>query len=208
MDANEPFLPPRQHSDYNAVQPAPKQAKRTLLLWLLLIVMFLGIYWLFNDPKPHRRAAPPRDASCAPCEKSNPLYPWLPSLGFGFLIFFFLRRQFRGGTKFNERLEPGLLALADGSFAQAAELLRAVEAQYTKNTSYAAAAALSLADAQIHQGALAQAIQTLARAERGAGLMYGSDVRIQAAIDLTRAYALRGETEVAERWAADVRKRL
>jgi hypothetical protein len=200
-----PFLPPIEPTD-NPVptQNKKKQARKTLVLWVLLIIMFIAIYQFFSPPPhQHQHHSPP-----PPSPGWSPFWSFMPALFTAGVFIFWLRWTFRGGTKLNQALEPGNLALADGDPARAVEIFRVVEKRYEKQATYAAAVRLSLAMALLDAGDSQGAIDTLVRAEKGAGLLYGSDVRVSAAVHLAHLYGLTGELDAAEKWIADTRRRL
>ncbi|HEY2748065.1 MAG TPA: hypothetical protein VGL86_25755 [Polyangia bacterium] len=204
MDANAPYLPAAEPSD-NA--PATKKsARKTLALWILLIIMFVAIYQFLSPPAPHHHvhhAPPPPDDAW-----HGALVSFLPALAVIGLFIWFLRRQFRGGTKLNARLEPGHLALADGDLGRAADVFAAVAREYRKQTTYAAVAKLSLSTALMRAGELPKAIEAAIEVERAPGLLFGSEVRTSAAVQLGLIYTLRGQLDAATRWCDDARKRL
>jgi len=207
MDANAPYLPPSEPSD-NPVQQK-KKARKTIFLWLLLIVMFVAIYQLFSAPPsshPHRVALP----TCAPPETSwwSSLVGFVPVVALAGLFIWFLRRQLSGGNKLNLKLEPGLFAIADGDLGRAVDVFAAVAHEYRKATGYAGVAKLSLATAYMYQGQLHKAIETTVEVERSPGLMFGSELRAIAASSLATLHALRGDVDAATRWCDDARKRL
>ncbi|HEX6836507.1 MAG TPA: hypothetical protein VF334_08030 [Polyangia bacterium] len=203
MDENAPYLPPAEPTDNPA---AKKSGRKTLLVWLLLVMMFVAIYQLMSVPTPHHvahAAPPPRDDTW-----SSLAFGVLPALGVVVLFIMFLRMQLRGGGKLNAALEPGNLALADGDLGRAADVFAAVAHQYRKQTTYAAVAKLSLSTALMRQGELARATDAAVEVERAPGLLFGGDVRTMAAIHLGMLYALRGELDAAGRWCDDARRRL
>ncbi len=206
MDANAPYLPAAEPSD-NPPQKT-KSARKTIVLWILLIVMFVAIYqFLSPAPTPHHvhHAPPPSPPDSA---WHSALVSFLPALTLAALFIWFLRRQFRGGAKLNAKLEPGLLALADGDLGRAADVFAAVAREYRKQTSYAAVAKLSLATALMRQSELQKAIEATIEVERAPGLFFGSELRASAAVQLGLLYALRGQLDAATRWCDDARKRL
>lgn len=203
MDANAPYLPSVDAKDN---PPANKnRARKTIVLWLALVVMFIAIYQLFSVPP-----AAPHHAVSAPCATTREFVFWPAALAVGFvgLVLFALMRQFRGGARLNAKLEPGLIALADGDLGLAVQVFTAVAHEYRKQSLYSAAAKLSLATALMRQGELGPATEIAIAVERAPGLLFGSEARLMAAIDLAMIYALRGQTDVARRWCEDGRKRL
>ena len=205
MDANAPYLPPAVPTDNPGAKT--KSARKTLLLWLVLLCMFVALYQLFSTPTPPHHVA--RDA---PPPGNDPfgtmLLAFLPAVGFVVLLVTLFRWQLRGGNRLNARLEPGNLALADGDLGRAADVFAAVAQQYRKQATYAAVAKLSLSTALMRQGELAKATDAAIEVERAPGLLFGGDVRTMAAIHLGMLYALRGELDAAERWCDDARRRL
>jgi hypothetical protein len=203
MEANAPYLPPPAPSD----NPTPKKkgSAKTLLLWVFLVLMFVSIYQLLSGPTHHAGPPPPEPPSSPWTSAMSGLVPAIVLAG---LVLFWLRRQFRGGAKLNGRLEPGHLALADGDLGRAAEVYSAVAHDYRKQTSYTAVAKLSLVTTLMRQGELERAIAVAVEVERAPGLLFGSELRLNAAIDLALLHALAGRLEVAERWSDDARRRL
>lgn len=204
MDANAPYLPPLEPTD-NA--PTGKSSRKTLLMWLLLIILFVTVYQLLSVPAPSHHvahAAPPRSGD----PWSSFMYGFLPALVLVGLFIAFLRIQLRGGGKLNAELEPGHLALADGDLGRAVEIFAAVANHHRKQTTYAAVARLSLSTALMRQGELAKATDAAIEVERAPGLLFGGDVRTMAAIHLGMLYALRGQLDAATRWCDDARRRL
>jgi len=203
MDPNAPYLPPVEPTD-NPPAAKKRSARKTIVLWIVLIVMFIAIYQ-FTAPTPHARHA-------APEPRTDPwssfLYGFLPALGLIALVILFLRRQLLGGSKLNAKLEPGNLALADGDLGRAADIFGGLAHEYRKQTTYAAVARLSLATALMRQGELGKAVEAAITVERAPGLLFGGDVRTMAAIHLGMLYALRGDVDAATRWCDDARRRL
>lgn len=207
MDANAPYLPPIEPTDN---KPTKRHGKRTVFLWLLLILMFVAIYQLFSGPGPghhdhlaHAAPPPPRDDS-----GSNALIGMLPAIGIVLLFVLFLWRQLRGGAKLYGRLEPGYLALADGDLGGAAAVFSSVAQQYRKQATYAGVARLSLSTTLMRQGELARATDEAIAVERTPGLLFGSEVRLHAAVHLAMLYTLRGQLDAARRWCEEGRRRL
>ena len=205
MDANAPYLPTADAKDN---PPAKRNARKTILLWLLLILMFVSIYQLLVGPT-HRHGPTPMTTT-TPCSSTGEIvfWPTMVSLGVIAMVLFAFMRQFRGGARLNAKLEPGLIALADGDLGHAAQVFTTVAHEYRKQALYSAVAKLSLATTLMRQGELAKATEIAMAVERAPGLMFGSEARLMAAIDLAMIYALRGQTDVARRWCEDGRKRL
>src|SRR5688572_25284486 len=85
-----------------------RSAKKTLLLWAVLIVLVIAVYQLFL-PAPGVAEPPVEDSG------------W--SFGWGALplpaVLLFLWWQLRRSAQFNRGVEPGMIALADGELARA-----------------------------------------------------------------------------------------
>jgi hypothetical protein len=216
MNADAPFLPPVEPADN------PKIFKKSILLWLLLILFFVSLYQLFSGPpaKPHHRmdaqevVAPPPPRPSAPENDFVMLLvgSWLPMLAM-IGIFYggvlgFARRQLRAHGKLTAQLEPGHLALADGNVAGAVKMFEAAAHKLRGQRPYAGMARLALADARMQQGDFDAALKVLQQVEQSPGLLYGSELRLLAAVDFGLVYALRGEVDVATRWLDDARRRL
>lgn len=207
MDANAPYLPPPEANENPPV--AKKSAKRTLLLWIVLIAMFMAIYqFLGTTPPSHHVVHAPPPPPAHPDPLWNALVGFLPSFALIALFVLYLRRQFKGGSKLNAKLEPGNLALADGDLGRAADVFAAVAHEYRKQTSYAAAAKLSLSTALMRQGELQRAIEAAIEVERAPGLLSTGDTRTIACTHLALLYALRGQLDAATRWCEAARRRL
>jgi hypothetical protein len=206
MEAKEPYLPPREPSDNPPAAPAKKAGvTKTLLLWVLLIVMFIVIYQFFNSPSTtHHVSAHQETASGG---GSSWIYGWLPGGAVVGMFFFFFYRL-RGGNQLNQKLEPGMMALADGDLGRALAVFDQAAKEYRKQAHYVALIATWQASVRLRQGAFSDAADNLIGAERTAGLLYGSDVRASAAVDLAHLYGLRGQLDAAGRWIADGRRRL
>jgi hypothetical protein len=200
---SDDFLPPRDGSD-NPAAPARGGARRTLFIWIALVIVFFAIYTLLGS------GAPPSGdgarASGSELLGTVVRHGWAPILLALFVVWF--RVQLRGGEKLAARLEPGLLALANGDAVGAIARFREVEPAYAHQTTYLASVRLHRALAELRAGQLGTALETLRAVERAPGLLFGSDVRTSAALWLTIGFALRGDVERAERWLADVDRRL
>src|SRR5262249_12295981 len=163
--------------------------------------MFVAIYNLFSTAPSGSRPAPA--ASSSPPASDGWLWPLgAAALIAGFVIY--VRRLIKGGDKLNLALEPGLLALADGDGRRAIGVFREVAGRYPRGSNHAAVAQFNLVEALTRSGELDRAAEEAIALERGAGLLFGSDVRLGAGVDLARVFALRGELDLADRWIADV----
>jgi len=201
-----PFLP---EPDPDPAPVKPKQAKKTLLLWGLLIVMFLVI-WQVLQPSPSSQSTRPEPVT-APCEDTWSFGRATLVLGpILFSVFFvsWIVRAYGSARTFNREADPGLVALAERRLSVAAETFEALAAKHAKKPGHAAAAWTNVALTQLAAGQLDLALQSLARVERTLGLPRASGVRLRAAQELVLVHALTGDLETAQRWADDARKRL
>jgi hypothetical protein len=199
-----PFLPEPDPPE----PPKKSNAKRTLLLWVLLIFIFLAI-WQFLSPAstPPSHASEPRMCPCDDAGWTSSAWYSLPTVGV-FAIVFLVMRQFRAPLAFNASQEGAMLAFAQRRFAEATELYRSTAATLSKTPLYQAVGNYNLAYAELWAGRLEDAIQTLARVERTFGSPRATGVRFLAANTLILANGLAGDLDTAERWADDTRKRI
>jgi hypothetical protein len=211
MDANEPFLPPREATANPPAADAPQKkrasTRKTFFVWLLLILMFVGVYQLFSGPQP-RHVSDANDLCPKPSAWSSLSVSWGAPIGLAMLFYYFLLRAMRGNNQYAERCEPAQLAFADGDFARAAEEYRGLVKHYKGKVSTESLSSISLGQALVHQGALREAAEAFITGERGAGLLYGAEARLIAAVELARLYALEGRLDVARKWSEDARKKL
>jgi hypothetical protein len=190
--------PPATDTDNPPAAKKPS-AKRTLLLWLVLIVMFIVIYQVFDDGSPHD-GPPPFWTQIGVFD----LIPWLLLA----TVVGWLTWNLRSSTRYYKAMRPGLHAFAQRRLVEAETELVAAAATAGKAPWAGPLAHYNLALVRIQRGALATAEESLAIVERWAGLAYGSDLRVLAAIELGRVNALRGRTDVARRWIDVAHRRL
>jgi len=125
-----PFLP---EPDPDPAPVKPKQAKKTLLLWGLLIVMFLVI-WQVLQPSPSSQSTRPEPVT-APCEDTWSFGRATLVLGpILFSVFFvsWIVRAYGSARTFNREADPGLVALAERRLSVAAETFEALAAKHAK----------------------------------------------------------------------------
>jgi tetratricopeptide (TPR) repeat protein len=206
MSTDEPYLPPPEPADNPAeAQQKKKSARRTLILWAVLILMVMAIYQLFTPPPSHRHAPEP-----PPCTSELTWWSvvgWLLPLGLVIAFLGYFRWVSRAGTRFNLAQEPGLLALAEGQLERAATVFREVAAKYSSSV-HRSLARYNLGCVLLRQGNLRGAVDEAIAVEKGAGLLWSSELRLWAAILLAELYALIGQSDAAARWLADARRRL
>lgn len=202
--ADERYLPPREPVDNPPVQK--KQGRKTLLLWLLLIIVFIAIYQCVS----HDPAGPPGEVAAEGGGPSTWVTMLSPAISVGLLVLVigFIWWQLRGGSKLSQEQEPGLVALQEGRYDDAARIFGLVADKRRGQIAYASVARHNQAIAHLRGGDYAQAKRLLVAVERSPGLGLTSQVRIASAIALGRAYALEGDTDAAERWLEDARKKL
>jgi hypothetical protein len=198
-----PFLPEPDPPE----PPKKSNAKRTLLLWVLLIFIFLAIWQFLSPSTPQPHASQPRMCPCNENGWTSSAWYSLPTVGV-FVMVFLIMRQFRAPLAFNASQEGAMLAFAQRRFAEAAELYRSAAATLLKTPLYQAVGNYNLAYAELWAGRLEDAIKILARVERTLGSPRATGVRFLAANSLVLANGLAGDLDTAERWADDTRKRI
>lgn len=202
--AEKPFLPemaPDPSKPDPSQQPA-QSPKRTLALWVALLLLFLGLYTFFAET-PH--ASRPTLARC------EPDYTWMVtvvgSLLFAFgAVFMWFLRQFKKTNAFNREQEQASVALVDGQWQAAATQFGALMEKYRGHGgSLVAAYQRAWAKLRAHDldGALADAIES----DKSAGL-FTKPMRTRGAVLIGHLYALRGDSETAARWLDDARERV
>lgn len=203
-----PFLPEPEV----VAAPPKKNTKKTLALWVLLILLFLAL-WQFLSPSndggssAHRvaRAAPP------PAEPSSlwtSLVPTVLPIALVVFLFILFVRAYRQNDAFNVAQEPGRLALAHKRFGEAIELFRATLPLFAKQPGYRAVATLNVAEALLKAARLDEALATCAEIERSRTMLLGSGVRTRLATVTALLYTLKGDVPLAERWAGEARVRI
>lgn len=200
MSGERPFLPePEQPPVVPITQASPK---KTLLLWIVLILLFVAIWSFFGSDTPRDAPAPP---------SPSPFGGWwiglLPTgLVFVFVVLFF--RTYTQSVDFNLALETGRRAMAERRFSDAARAYADLAGSHAKRPLYAAAATFYAAGAQLAAGDIEGARRLYADVEKNKTVLFSSSVRLQAAIQLGMTNALLGELEAAEAWAGEARARL
>ena len=200
MNAERPFLP-----EPDPLPEAPKpdgSSKRTLVLWIVLIAMFLGV-WTFLSPE---SPAPPS----SPPEPSGYGGWWIGLLPLVVLLvgaWMFLR-SLRQSTGFNRRIEEGRRALAERRLEDAAAHYEALAAAEEKQPLHASLARLYVGSAKLAAGRLEEALAVYTEIERRRASPFSGAVCVEGAVLRGRRYALLGQLEPAEAWTAEVRQRL
>lgn len=202
--AEKPFLP-EMAPDPSKPDPSQRPAhspKRTLALWLALIVMFVAIYTVFSEtPQPPR-------PTLARCE---PDYSWMVTvvgsllLAVGALFAWFLR-QFKKTNAFNREQEQASVALVDGQWQAAVTQFGTLMEKY-RGHGGRLVAAYQRAWAKLRDHDLEGALTDAIESDKSAGL-FTKPMRTRGAVLIGHLYALRGDTETASRWLADARQRV
>ncbi|MEO6950239.1 MAG: hypothetical protein ABI321_00395 [Polyangia bacterium] len=196
MSTVDVYLPPQEPTD-NAPPARPAKATRTTLFWLVVVVAFIAYYYTVAGPS--SAAAHPRT------ESAFSVWPWIPLV---LLVagVFWLWRQLRGSSKFNDAQVPGLLALADGDLEHAHAIFEDLVGRYG-STSNGPSVRLNLAFVQERMGRWEACRDTRLAVERSPGA-WSNGPRIMAGLGLCRTLALRGDVDRAAAWLADAKKRV
>lgn len=207
MDADKPFLP--EHvPEVGSKSPASKRA-RVVGLWVVLVVAFFAIWTVLGNDSGSVEASPVVAAAetCTPPLWYLAIAVVMPAL----LIILGLRwfvRTHGWLDGFNASQEPGILALAEGRFAEAALVFRTTERTVAKRPLYRSTVALNVGEVLLWSGDTEGAIAELVRVEKAAGVLVGAMPRLLAAVRLGMAYGILGDVESAERWTEEARNRM
>lgn len=170
-------------------QKPPSQARRTLVIWAVVVAMFVVIYAMFDDK------------GAAPAKASGYSGIWIWAAGLlGLAIpVVFVALQLRGHRRFNAAQVPGLEALAKGEPARAADLFAELARACRGRPSHHAVASYNYGYALLRAGESAKAVGVLLRVENTPGVQVGG-VRLLAPVALARAYAIGGDVAKARAW--------
>ncbi len=193
MPEPQPLLPSPEPES-----PSRRPLVKTLVLWLVLTGSFFACYHVLKTTPAERASGP----ACVP----NLGAPYLVSIALlgGLALLWW---QFRGSSRFNERMAPGLAALQLGNLEDAARVFGTEARRYRGQLTLEPIALWNLATARTLQGEFGDAVEALVRVERWSGLSFQSHVRALAAISLVEVLALRGRTGEARRWLEEARRR-
>lgn len=207
MSEPEAYLP---EPDASAPPAADKKRSwRTLLLWVVLIVMFLTI-WQFLTPE--GGTARPPTPRLAPCEDTSS--PWstalsfFPGLAIVFLIVLLIWRNFGVEAEFNASQEPGLVALSEHRYAEALAIFESAAARWKGRLHARCVVRTNIAHTHLRAGRIDEAIAAYVEVERDRSVLYTSGPRLLATVELAVVYGLAGLPDAAERWIAECRARL
>ena len=169
-------------------------AKKTIVIWVVLIVMFLAIYQMFDTSQRH--------------ELTGYSGWWIAGAVIGTLIFALVLVVFLwgGAARFNTSQASGLEALAAGRYDEAVDVFAKVARRYRTKPSYFAVATYNHGYTLLRAGDSAAAAGILLRAERTPNIG-PNGVRKLAAIQLARCFAFGGDVEKATTWLEAARKR-
>jgi hypothetical protein len=168
-------------------------------LWLLLIVMFVGIYWVMQ---PSGDVPPPAHESGAHTWSEPLLAPFI-TIGVGVVLFVFFVAATR---RFNAANNVGLQALAEGDFTRAQSEFGALAKRFRWLGALGAVARFNLAVARLFGGNLDDAIERFGAIEKRSSMAM-MNLRPSIACHLAVAYALRGQIDVARTWLSEAEKR-
>lgn len=177
--------------------PAPSSARRTLVVWAVLVVMFLVIYTMLSRTEPTGATA-----------RSGYSGWWIVVAGVvGIVVsLVYISFRFSGFEKLHAALGEGLDASARGDFARAAELYAARAATTRGKPEQTALALYSCGYALLRAGRSEEAVGALLGAERLPTLATVGIRRI-VATELVRAFVIGGDLDKASRWLDSVRAR-
>lgn len=193
--------PPDTDTDNTPVTTAnTPSARRTIITWLVLIALFVALYTFFSKPDAAERPSPPPFWAGIGI---GDVLPW----AFSALVVGWLFWSLHRAGLVHRQLAPGRGALAQRRYGDAEAAFAAVAAKAGPSPWAAPSAHHELALARLQRGDLAGAAASLATVERWAGLAYGSNLRIGAAIGLARVHALAGHVELARRWLGVAQRR-
>jgi hypothetical protein len=171
-----------------------RSANKTILLWLLLILMFVSIYQLFSGPPPssHPHTAPPPDHFWNSISA-------LVTIGFG-LLMWRLVAWGRASRRFNGEDTAAQTLLARGQLAEAGAQFEAMAKRY-RWRSLRMAAEHSLAVVELRQGQIDRALDRLAaQVKKPPGIVIIGDTRRTALLHLAIGYAIKGDVTAAQAW--------
>ena len=190
MSGDRPFLPEPEPSP---AQPQPQHSsKRTLLLWIVLIALFVAI-WSFLAPDTPQKQPP------VPSRFGGWWIGLIPAVP--------VVRTYKQALGFDLALEPGRRAMAERRFQDAARAYAEVAAAHAKHPVYASSAASQCAAARLAAGEIEHARALFTEVEKNRSVLFTSAIRLHAAIQLGMTNALLGELDAAEAWVNEVRTR-
>lgn len=179
--------------------PAPKSsARRTLVLWVGLIALFVIIYAFVSPSSPGQA----RSHS----ESPSTWWIWLVCAGPVVLVVVLFGWHFAASRRFLARQVPAHEAFCDGEYERAAQQFGALAQRYRLNPSLSSLAAYNQARSLIYDGDAAVAVGILLGIERLPSLPING-IRRPVAVDLALAFAIGGDLDKAQRWLEAARER-
>ena len=181
-------------------KPAPRRtgiqsSHKTLILWVLLILMFLAVYQLFSR-------TPPTPAQHVGYSDSN-WFAWVLIAPFvGLLVGWVVWSRIRL-SRFNRENAGGIELLNKGITAKAAEVFESLVARYRWPANLRITGRHNAAIAQIKSGQLGRAIELLAPLLKDKSAV---NLHASAGNELAVAYALSGDLAAADKALAVVEK--
>jgi len=195
----EDFLP---HEPPPPPPAAKRSGKRVFATWVILILMFVVIYAMF-DRSPQHGARAATDASAA---GYSGFWLWVTGVaGMATTTAAFLW-LWGGAHRYQARQRDALAALGRRDYARAATLFDAVARSYPAHPSHRSGARYHQGYALLRSGDTEAAVGALLAADRTPELAL-SGFRQFAAIELARAFAVGGDTDKARRWVDSARSR-
>jgi hypothetical protein len=193
----EPFLPNQRKTNF-VWTPG-----KTVLLWLLLVVLFFGIYELFTPPAGHVTHAHAQSSD------DGDFGAFLASLLGGLAALWvawalWTQRSLRRAVVMNGE---GLELLGRGELHKAQALFETMGRKFSRLRTIKGLAQHNLAWAYLVDGQLQRATTELDALERRDGLATMPSLKAGAAADLALCYALSGQCELATPWLAEAEKR-
>lgn len=183
-----------------AAPPARNGAVKTVAIWLILSVMVIAIYSF---------ASAPDDLGVGYAYQPSGYSGWwiAGAVAITVAVVVGLLVWFVGGAKqYNERAAPGLEAIAEGKYAQAAEMFAQLARRYRAKPNHTAVASYNHGYALMRLGDTPAAVGVLLGVERNLKLTFGGARRL-AAMQLARCFALAGDLDKAQRWLDATRTR-
>jgi hypothetical protein len=188
----DPHLP-EEHRD----QPT-RSAGKTVVLWILLILMFIAFYQLFAMGPPSGREPifkPWHGGAGALIASVVALVAWLG----------WLNRRTRA---FNVENEEAMRALGRGERERAVQIFDRLVTRYKRPRSVQMVARYNLGWGLLQRGELARAAEVFASVDRARSLVFVSNVHYVSPLHLATTYALLGQLDAAARWIAEGEKRV
>jgi len=177
----------------------PSRARRTLLLWIVLVAVFAVFYGFASSTQATHGDATTHASSAG-------TWSWLVVAAPIAVVVGTFLWALSGSRRFNAQQKPGLDAMSVGQYARAAQLFGAVARRYRTKPNFAAIATCNQGFALIRAGDAATAVGSLLSVERSP-LPQLAGLRGSIAVELACAFAIGGDIDKAERWLDAARSR-